>query len=94
MALGDRVNCGASASRTRPPGHRVSLETGVGGDTPEDSAYDALSRLSQAKDDDSIVNLTYDSLSRVLTEVRGSNFPRTPLLADRTGRAAGGCELC
>ena len=52
-----------------------------------------MNRLLQAKDDDSIVNLTYDSLSRVLTEVRGSNFPRTPLLADRTGRAAGGSEL-
>ena len=32
-----------------------------------------MNRLSQAKDDDSIVNLTFDSLSRVLTEVQGSN---------------------
>ena len=52
-----------------------------------------MNRLSQAKDDDSIVNLPYDRLSRVLREVRGSNPSETPPLADRTGRAAGGSEL-
>ena len=59
------------------------------GDTSEDFAYDALDRLLQAKDDAPIVNLTYDSLRRVLTELRGSTPLGTPLRSNRGGRAAG-----
>ncbi|MCG3135660.1 MAG: hypothetical protein HMLKMBBP_03385 [Planctomycetes bacterium] len=51
----------------------LTLASGVGGDTDEDFQYDALGRLTEAKDNDSIVQYTYDSLSRVLTEVQGSN---------------------
>jgi YD repeat-containing protein len=51
----------------------LTLATGVGGDTNESFEYDALNRLTEAADDDSIVQLTYDSLSRVLTEVQGAN---------------------
>ncbi len=51
----------------------ITLATGVGGDTEEDFAYDTLGRLTEAKDDDSTVQLTYDSLSRVLTEKQGAS---------------------
>jgi YD repeat-containing protein len=51
----------------------ITPATGVGGDTTESWEYDALSRLTQAQDDDSTVQFTYDSLSRVLTEVQGDN---------------------
>ncbi len=54
-------------------GRTITLATGFGGDTDEDFAYDALGRLTQASDDDSIVQFTYDSLGRVLTEIQGSN---------------------
>ena len=64
----------------------VALETGVGGDTTDEFPYDALSCLSQAKDDDSIVNVTFDSLSRVLTDVQGSSPPGATLRAKRAGR--------
>lgn len=51
----------------------ITKGTGVQGDTDEGWSYDALGRLTQAADNDSIVNFTYDSLSRVLTEEQGSN---------------------
>ncbi len=51
----------------------ITKGTGVLGDTDEDFAYDGLNRLTEAKDNDAIVQLTYDSLSRVLTEKQGSN---------------------
>ncbi len=51
----------------------ITPASGVGGDTDEDFAYDALNRLTEAKDNDSIVQFTYDSLSRILTEVQGDN---------------------
>lgn len=51
----------------------VTPAAGVGGDTAEDFAWDALGRLTEAKDGDSIVQFTYDSLSRVLTEKQGPN---------------------
>ena len=57
----------------RRTGCTITKATGVGGDDDESWTYDALDRLTQAADDDSIVNLTYDSLSRVLTEQQGSN---------------------
>ncbi|MCE9635424.1 MAG: hypothetical protein K8T90_06935 [Planctomycetes bacterium] len=49
------------------------LGTGVSGDAAEDFPYDARSRLNQAKDDDPIVNLIFDSVSRVHTEVQGAH---------------------
>jgi RHS repeat-associated protein len=54
-------------------GCTITKGTGVQGDTDESWTYDALGRLTQAADNDSIVNFTYDSLSRVLTEEQGSN---------------------
>lgn len=54
-------------------GRDLTLATGVGGDTDEEFTYDALNRLTEAKDNDSIVQFTYDSLSRVVTELQGSN---------------------
>lgn len=54
-------------------GRDLTLASGVGGDTEEEFAYDALNRLTEAKDNDSIVQFTYDSLSRVVTELQGSN---------------------
>jgi RHS repeat-associated protein len=54
-------------------GCTITKGTGVQGDTDESWTYDALGRLTQAADNDSIVNLTYDSLSRELTEEQGSN---------------------
>ena len=42
----------------------ITKASGVVGDTDEDFAYDALGRLTEAKDNDSIVQLTYDSLAR------------------------------
>jgi hypothetical protein len=44
---------------------------GVGGDTAQEFAYDGLNRLPETKDDDSIMQFTYASLSRVLTAVQG-----------------------
>ncbi|MCE9638505.1 MAG: hypothetical protein K8T90_22620, partial [Planctomycetes bacterium] len=75
------------ATREAPRGRSPRThKRGAGGDTSEAIAYDALNRLLQAKDDDSIVNLTYDSLSRVLTEVQGSNPLGTPLRAKHASR--------
>ena len=50
----------------------ATLASGFGGDTLDGFAYDALGRRTQAEDDDSIVQFTYDSLGRVLTETQGS----------------------
>jgi RHS repeat-associated protein len=57
----------------RLTGRDITKGTGVGGDDTEDFAYDALNRLTEASDNDSVVQFTYDSLSRTLTEVQGSN---------------------
>jgi RHS repeat-associated protein len=51
----------------------LTLATGVGGPTAESFGYDGLDRLTQATNDDSIVNFAYDTLSRVLTEQQGQN---------------------
>ncbi|MCE9638366.1 MAG: hypothetical protein K8T90_21910 [Planctomycetes bacterium] len=57
----------------RLTGRTITAASGVGGDTDEDFAYDALGRLTEAKDNDSIVQFSFDSLSHILTEVQGSN---------------------
>lgn len=51
----------------------LTLATGVGGDTAEDFTYDALDRLTEAKDGDSIVQLAWDSLGRLTSETQGPN---------------------
>jgi YD repeat-containing protein len=62
----------------------------VGGDTQGSREYDALGRLTQAQDDDSTVQFTYDSLSRVLTEVQGANpLGQTGKTVDYTANAEG-----
>jgi YD repeat-containing protein len=50
--------------------------SGVEGDDTESFEYDALNRLTEAQDDDSTAQMTYDSLSQMLTEVQGANPPR------------------
>ncbi len=47
--------------------------------------YEALGRLTEAKDDDSTVQVTYDSRSRVLSEKQGAN----PLGAEARVNSAG-----
>jgi RHS repeat-associated protein len=54
-------------------GCSITKGTGVLGDTNESWVYDAAGRMTQAADDDSIVNYTYNSLSQVLTEEQGNN---------------------
>ncbi|MCE9635121.1 MAG: hypothetical protein K8T90_05380 [Planctomycetes bacterium] len=54
----------------------VTLGTGVGGDTSEDCAYDAMNRLLPANDDDSILPVTCHSLSRAIPDVLGSPPPK------------------
>ncbi len=69
---GTNVDC-AYDDINRLTDRDATLGSGVGGDTAEDFAYDALDRLTEAKDNDSIVQYTYDSLSRALTEKQGPN---------------------
>ncbi|MCG3134770.1 MAG: hypothetical protein HMLKMBBP_02132 [Planctomycetes bacterium] len=50
-----------------------TLASGVGGITEETYQWDGLGRMTSAVNDHSTVQYTYDSLSRVLTEVQGAN---------------------
>ena len=51
----------------------ITRGSGVIGTTTETFTYDALGRLTSATDDDSIVELGYDSLGNVLTQKQGAN---------------------
>jgi RHS repeat-associated protein len=51
----------------------ITLGSGVGGTTAEDYVFDALDRMTEAKDDDVTMQATWDSLSRKKTEVSGPN---------------------
>ena len=57
----------------RIEGQSVTKASGVVGDEEVTYAWDALNRLREAQDDDSTVQLTHDSLSRVRTEKQGAN---------------------
>jgi RHS repeat-associated protein len=57
----------------RDTARTITRGTGVVGTTSESYAYDALDRMTEAQDDDVTLDLTFDSLSRKLTEVSGLN---------------------
>jgi RHS repeat-associated protein len=51
----------------------ITRGTDVVGTTLESFSYDGLGRLTEAKDNDSTVRRSYDTLSRLLSEVQGPN---------------------
>jgi len=81
---GNRVSLqdpnGSTASLTydllnRPVGVSVSRGTNVQGTTSETYKYDGLSRIVYAEDDDSLVELAYDSLSNLIRETQYHGVP-------------------
>jgi RHS repeat-associated protein len=60
-------NNGRLASRS------VSRGTGVYGTTSESFTHDGLGRLTEAKDNDSTVQMSYDTVSRLVSETQGPN---------------------